>query len=210
MFRSQTVSRFFHYLRSDSVSSVLIAVSSRFCTFKSRHDLQFYEECAWVQISTYNGHSLVIGNHFTPDTKPDVTSRYFCSLVKNLDTRNYSFLLIGVVNAPNCYWEKGLPLTNCYVCSKLRDDAIYTTTCFLGVAQCLVTDKSLDLVFTNFNCISTCFVDVGVVKPDPCHPPNFIEMPLNLLNSTSEHKHSYCKYALGNYSFSLSFLSNYD
>jgi hypothetical protein len=40
-------------------------------------DLQFYDECAWVEISTKA--AVVIGNHYppppTPDTKPDVISK---------------------------------------------------------------------------------------------------------------------------------------
>ena len=73
-----------------------------------------------------------------------------------------------------------------------------------------MTDNSLDLVFTNFNRINTCFDDVGGVKPDPCHPPIVIEISLDLRNSTSYHEHSYRKYALGDYSLLFSYLSNYD
>jgi hypothetical protein len=57
-----------------------------------------------------------------PNTKQDVISKYFCSLEKNLDTKNKSVLLIGdsMFSAPNFDWEGGLPLPNCYFYSKSR------------------------------------------------------------------------------------------
>jgi hypothetical protein len=42
---------------------VLIAINSKFCDFKRRHDLQFYEECVWVELTILNGEHLLIGNH---------------------------------------------------------------------------------------------------------------------------------------------------
>jgi hypothetical protein len=38
----------------------------------------------------------------------------------------------------------------------------------------------IDLVFNNFNRVSTFFGDVSVVKPEPCHPPTVIEIPFDL------------------------------
>jgi hypothetical protein len=72
VFRSQTTvfPNSFTIFRSDRVSStkssggcVLIAISFRVRTFKRKYDLQLYEECVWVEISTQNDHSLLIGNH---------------------------------------------------------------------------------------------------------------------------------------------------
>jgi hypothetical protein len=80
----------------------------------------------------------------------------------------------------------------------------------VNLTQCLFTDNSLDLIFTNFGRVNTFFADVGVVKPDPCHPPIVIEIPLDLRNSASYYEHSYPKYALRDYGFLFSFLSNYD
>lgn len=73
-----------------------------------------------------------------------------------------------------------------------------------------MTGNSLDLVFANFSRVSTFFADAGVVKPGHCHPPNVIEMPLDLQNSASHYKHSYRKYILGDYNLLFSFFSNYD
>jgi hypothetical protein len=47
---------------------------------------------------------------------------------------------------------------------------------------CLVTDNSLDPVFTNFSLESTFFVDVGGAKPVPYHQPIVTENPLVLHN----------------------------
>jgi exonuclease III len=103
--------------RSDRVSStksrgggVLTAVSSRVRSFKRRYDLQFYEECVWFEISTQNGRSLLIGNHyFPPDIKSEIMPKYLCSLEKTLDNRNHYVLLIGDFNVPNFDWQRGLP-----------------------------------------------------------------------------------------------------
>jgi exonuclease III len=61
----------FYFFRSDRASSsksrrggVLIAVSSKFRACKRRYDLQFYDNCVWVEIPTQNGSSLLSGNHY--------------------------------------------------------------------------------------------------------------------------------------------------
>jgi hypothetical protein len=71
----------FTTFRSDRISNtkarrggVLIAVASRVHTSKRRYDLQFYEEYDWVEISTENGRSLLIGNHYFPAI---ITGNYF-------------------------------------------------------------------------------------------------------------------------------------
>jgi hypothetical protein len=88
----------FTTFRSDSGSStnprggVVIAVSSRIGTFKRSYAFQFYEECVRFEIFTQNARSLLTDNHyFSPDTKPDALSKYFCSLEKNVDTKNHRF-----------------------------------------------------------------------------------------------------------------------
>jgi hypothetical protein len=73
----------------------------------------------------------------------------------------------------------------------------------------MVTNNSLDLVFTNFNHVSTFFADI-VFQPDLCHLPNAIETPLDLHDSMSHYEQSYCKYALGDYSLLSCFLSDYN
>jgi len=121
------------------------------------------------------------------DNKPDIIIKHFCSLEKNLDTKNQSVLLIGDFSAPNFDWGRGLPLWNCSFYSKLNSDAVYTTTCRLGLTQCLATDNALELVFSNFSRVSTFFADIGVVEPDSCHPTIVIDIPFDLHNSTSYH-----------------------
>jgi hypothetical protein len=126
------------------------------------------------------------------------------------DTKNQCVLLIGDFNVPNFDRERSLSLPNCYFYSKLKGDAVFTSTCLLGLTQHLLTDSSLDLVFTNFDRVCTFFTDAGVVKPNAFHPPIVIEIPLDLHNSMSYHAHSYHKYASGDYSLLFSFLFNYD
>jgi hypothetical protein len=57
---------------------VLIALSSRVHSYKRRYDLEFYDECVWVEIPTLVGLNLLIGNHyFPPNTKPENIANYF-------------------------------------------------------------------------------------------------------------------------------------
>ena len=118
------------------------------------------------------------------DTKPDVITKHFCSLEKNLVTKNQNVLLIGDFSAPNFDGERGLPLSKCIFHSKLVTQ-FYTTTCLLGLTRCLATAISLELVFSNFNRVSAFFADEGVVELHSCHPPIVIDIPLDLHNSTS-------------------------
>jgi hypothetical protein len=51
---------------------VLIALSSRVRSYKRRYDLEYCDECVWVEIPTLDGFNLLIGNHyFPPDAKPE-------------------------------------------------------------------------------------------------------------------------------------------
>lgn len=106
-------------------------------------------------------------------------------ITKNIDTTNHSVLLTGNFNVPGFDWERGVPLTNCHFYSKLEGDAIYTSTCVLGCIQ------HPDKVFTNFNHLSTCFADKGVLKPGACHPPIVNEIRYALRNSNSVSYHEY-------------------
>lgn len=200
----QTLSLFFFFFgRASSTKSrgtgVLIAVSSRVRTFKRKYELRSYDECVWLEISNQVAVVYLLVITILPDTKLAVISEYFCTLEKNLD----SVLLIGDFNASNFDWERG-------ICSKLKGDAIYTSICLLGLTLLVATDNSLELVYSNFNRVSTLFADVCVVKSDSCHPSLAIGISLDLHNSKSYHEHSYCTNVLLDYSLLLSFLSNYD
>jgi hypothetical protein len=128
----------------------LMAVNSRYRDFKQRFDLQIYEQCVWVELPTTDGENLLIGNHHVPpDTSPNTVLNYFSSLENKLDTRNYRVVLTGDFNTPGFDWKCGLPQQNCHY-SKLKGDAICTSTCLLGLTQSLEANHSnnlLDLVF---------------------------------------------------------------
>jgi hypothetical protein len=75
---------------------VLIALSPRVHSCKCRHDLEYFDECVWVEIPTYNSLNLLIGDHhIPPDNKPGITS-YFCFLENHLDTQNFRVVLIVI------------------------------------------------------------------------------------------------------------------
>jgi hypothetical protein len=77
------------------------------------------------------------------------------------------FCFWGVFSIPNFDWERVLSLPKCYFYSKLKGDAIYTSTCLLDLTQCRVTENSLDPVFTTFNYVRTFFADVVLSSPVP-------------------------------------------
>ena len=83
-------------------------------------------------------------------------------------------------HAPNFDWERDLSLSNCNYYSKLKGNAIFTSTYHLVLIQCLATDSSVDLLFGNFNRVSTFFGDASVVKHYSCHPLIVTEITLNL------------------------------
>jgi hypothetical protein len=90
----------------------------------------------WVGIPTADGKSILIGNrYFPPDTKPEVITDYFRHLENTLDTNNIRVILLGDFNAPGFNWDSGTPLPKCHYYSKLKGDAIYTSTYLLGQRQ---------------------------------------------------------------------------
>jgi hypothetical protein len=91
---------------------VLIAVFSKSRSCKRKYDLQYYDECVWVEIPTQNGLSLLVGSHyFSPDTKVDIILQYYSFLENNLDTQNHNGVLVGDFNIPN-FDREGHAFTN--------------------------------------------------------------------------------------------------
>jgi hypothetical protein len=66
------------YVNKTRGGGVLIALSSEVRSHKRRFDLEFCDEYVWVEIPTFDGLNLLIGNHyFPPDTKPEIIANYF-------------------------------------------------------------------------------------------------------------------------------------
>jgi hypothetical protein len=108
---------------------VLTELSSSIRSFKRRYDLESYDECVWVEIPTLDSLHLLIGNHYFPtDTKPEVITNYFHTLEDRLDTKNFRVVMVGDFNTPGFDWNHGLSVPDCHDYTKLRDDAIYTST----------------------------------------------------------------------------------
>jgi hypothetical protein len=130
---------------------VLIALSPRVRSCKSGCDLESFDECIWVKISTYDGLNLHIVNHyFLPDIKPEVIANYVRFLENNLDTQNFHVNF----NIPRFDWKRGISQANCHYYSKLKGNAIYTSTCLLDLRKridAVGNGSLLDLAFTNFN-----------------------------------------------------------
>jgi hypothetical protein len=157
---------------------------------------------------------MLIGNHyFSPDTKTEIIIQYFHHLEMSLDTQNSRVILLGDFNAPGFNWDKGTPLSTCNYYSKLKGEAIFTSTCLLDLRQCVEATDSrnmLDLVFANFAAIQAVPATSGLVTPDAYHPPLLIDVILpykkNNLNCWSRHY----IYAAGDYSLLYNLLCTYD
>jgi hypothetical protein len=71
--------------------------------FKRRYDLQFYEECVWVELPSLDCENLLTGNHylltgnhyFPPDASTNTIVNYFSFLENELGTKNYRVILMG-------------------------------------------------------------------------------------------------------------------
>jgi hypothetical protein len=68
----------------DSIQSgggALIAISETVMGVKRQSDLEFCEQCVWVELPVSDGFSLLIGNNYSsPDTKADISNNYFTFL----------------------------------------------------------------------------------------------------------------------------------
>ncbi|PNF20040.1 hypothetical protein B7P43_G05817 [Cryptotermes secundus] len=193
---------------------VLTALSSKIRSCKRRYDLESCDECVWVEIPTSDGLNLLIGNHyFPPDANPENIANYFRFLENNLDTHNFRVIMVGDFNAPGFDWKSGLALPNSHYYSKLKGDAIYTSTCLLNLNQCIDNvsgSNLLDLIFSNLSDISITPVDSGLIKPDNYHPPLIINICLSLATCIQNYKYSYRKFSSGDYALLYNNLSTYD
>jgi hypothetical protein len=158
---------------------------------------------------------LLIGNHyFSPDTKPEFITDYFRLLENMRDINNFSVILLGDFNAPGFNWGRGLPLPNSHYYSKLKGDAIYTSTFFLGPRQCVEAADShnlLDLVFANFSDLKPVPADSGLVKPDSYHPPLSTDIYLPHITNNLNCEFSFFRnFAAGNYTLLYNILSTCD
>jgi hypothetical protein len=156
---------------------------------------------------------LLIGNHcFPPDALPSTIDNYFSIFKSKLDSKNCWVVLLGDFNNPDFNWECGLPLSNCHYYSKLKADAIYTCTCFVGPTQIIDSacdNNMLGFVFTNFDISGVTLSDVGMVKADIYHKPMVIYIDLMCYKSAYNHEISYRNYAARDYSMLCNNLLNY-
>jgi hypothetical protein len=168
------------YINKAHGGGILTAITASLGSCSCRYDLDLCSEYVWVEIPTADCISILIGNHyFPPDTKPEVIIDYLRHPENTLDTNKTRIILLGDFNAPGFNWESGTPLSKCHYYSKLKGDAIYTSTCLLGPRQCAEAIDSLnmlDLVFANFTDLKSVPAHSGLVTPDTYHPPLSIDV----------------------------------
>jgi hypothetical protein len=105
---------------------VLIAVNSRFRSFKQRFDLPFYEGCVWVELPAFDGENLLIGNHyFPPDTSPNKILNYFSFLENKLGTKNYRVILMGILILLGLIGNAGCPYQTVIFIPSLMEGYVY-------------------------------------------------------------------------------------
>jgi hypothetical protein len=141
---------------------------------------------------------MLIGNHyFSLETKPEVITAYFHHLENILDTNNTCVILLRDFNALDFNWETGAPLPKCHKYSKLKGDAICTSTYLLVLRQCVEAVESInmpDLAFANFTDLRSVLANPELVMPHAYYPPLsiFVLLPHanNNLNSVWKGKHN--------------------
>jgi hypothetical protein len=157
---------------------------------------------------------LLIGNHyFAPDTSVDTIKQYFCSLGNVLDIYNFRVLVVGDFNVPGFDWKLGLSSSNSYYYIKLKGEAIYTSTCLLGLFQYNYSRNNgnlLDLIFSNVTDFSINYDVHCLVHPDVYHPPFVTELKLPTRTSNMLSSISFRKYYSGDYLTLYNTLSTYD
>jgi hypothetical protein len=108
----------------------------------------------WVEIPTFDGFALLIGNHyFPPDIKPEIIGNYFRFSENKLNTYNFIVIMVGDFITPGFDLKRDLSLPKPHYYSKLKGGKIYTSTRLLILS---------DLCFIP--------VDPGLVKPHNYHP----------------------------------------
>jgi hypothetical protein len=125
---------------------ILTGITISLYSCSRTYDLELCSECVWVEIPSADGISMLIGNHYS------ASYYYFHHLENTLEPNNTRVILLGGFNAPGFNWKSGTPLLKCHHYSKLKGDAIYTSTCLLGLRQCVEAVDSLnmlDLVFAS-------------------------------------------------------------
>jgi hypothetical protein len=149
---------------------------------------------------------LLIGNHYFPnDTIPENIANYFRFLENNLETHNFRVITVGNFNACGFDWKIGLLVPNSHYYSKLKGDAIYTSTCFLNLNQC--SRNLFHLIFSNISDISITPVYPGLTKSDDYNPLLIINFCLSPVTSTQNYIHSYSKLSSWDYALLYNILS---
>jgi hypothetical protein len=121
--------------------------------------------------------------------------------------------MVGDFNTLGFYRKRGLSLPNSHYYSKLKGDAIYTSTCLLNLNQCIDNVGSpnlLDLIFSNLSDLRITPVNPGLIKPDNYHPPLIINIYLPFTTSIQNYVYSYRKFSSGDYALLYNILSTFD
>jgi hypothetical protein len=121
--------------------------------------------------------------------------------------------MVGDFDAPGFDWKSGLSLPNSHYYSKLKGEAIYTSTCLLNLRQCIDTVGSsnlLDLFFYKLSDLRIALVDPGLIKPDNYHLPLIINIYLPFTTFIQNYVHSYRKFSSGDYALFYNMLSTID
>jgi hypothetical protein len=137
-----------------------------------------------------------------PDAKPENIANFFRFLENCLETHNFLVIMVGDFNVPGFDWKSGMFLRNSHYYSKLKGDAIYTSTCLPNLNQRIDTVGSsnlLDLIFSNLSDLRITPVDPGLIKPDNYHPPLIINIYLPFSTCIQNYIYSYRKFSSGYY-----------
>jgi hypothetical protein len=162
-------------LFAGQIGDVLTFITANLGYCIQRYDVELCSERVWVEIPTADGISMLTGNHyFSPYTpNPEVIIAYFHHLENTLSTKNTHLILLWDFSASGFNCGSGIPLPKFLYYPKLKGDAMYTSTCLLGLRQFIEpfdSLKLLDLVSANCADLKSVPADSGLVSPDTHHP----------------------------------------
>jgi hypothetical protein len=130
-----------------------------------------------------------------------------------LDPRNFLVIMVGDFNTPGFDWKRRMFLPNSHCYSKLKEVAVYTSTCLLNSSQCTDIVGSSNLLDLNFfqpkRFIYSCRPGT-TVQPDNYLPPLITHIYPPFTACIQNYLYSHRKFSSGDYKLLYNILSTYD
>ena len=162
---------------------VLLAINKNLNSYEL--DYSNDAEHLFVHVSDNNGLDVIVSVCYLPPTHstPDVVMRSHCSTIDHLDSifPNSKWLIFGDYNSPKVRWDKGdfasypIYLRGCANIDETVSQILFDSISLLNLFQLNNVQNEngviLDLIFSDFNCVSCNLADEAIEPIDRHHPP---------------------------------------